>query len=432
MPLLVLVFVLGLGLLVFSSIRIHFQEMEVLLQRGASMESGMGQMYLAAKFITQLRLYRKEISRKDADKMEWDLLSVPAMPPKETRPMVARNWLDGVNVHLINGMRILMGQKPLPSLSESPAILEMELAFWLERKKDYAQALTEYESVLSRYSDLDLRTTSMVELHKGFCYAMLGRNPDARACFHNVLQKNARSDLGAVAALLMDFMDQIAMESTRIQESGLARAEKLTDLFQCDEALKILKTLKMTDAKARSKALYLEGRCAEEQGNQMQAAKAYLKSIEESGASAQARDANRRLFLVGAQGKGNVKLQAVSAKLNETLKDSSLMRMSGDSSSALMLDTSFHDTLSTESIEGAEQALKRSEEQKKVIRKEEDAELAKHLFFPQGEKRRITTQDGQIFSGEIISDPKEQIVRIRSMVGIIGIPRKDIRSVEPF
>lgn len=52
--------------------------------------------------------------------------------------------------------------------------------------------------------------------------------------------------------------------------------------------------------------------------------------------------------------------------------------------------------------------------------------LADNKGLVQGEKSRVKLNNGKEFSGTVISGPGENIVRIQTMIGVIGIPRDQI------
>ena len=134
--------------LAVSSIRIHYRELEILLQRNAYLENGEGQMHLAAKFITQLKLYRNEISRDQADEQEYNLndaLRQKLRPHNELS--LSNNLIDRMNITLINGMRFLLNQARLPYEKDEPMFEELAAAFSLERIKEYRSAMTVYDKV---------------------------------------------------------------------------------------------------------------------------------------------------------------------------------------------------------------------------------------------------------------------------------------------
>lgn len=434
LPALSLMLVISFAALTLSSLQIHLLEMQLLLQRDAYLENGLGQTSMAAKFINQMKLYRQQISRAQADEQEHALGSMHSQNAQIQQDWtLAKNMLDAANIPMINFVRRMMGQAELPNGTEMQLYDRLDEAFSLERAKEYDNALLVYGQILTKNMALDNRQMSLIALHQGFCLAVLGDTTQARRKFRDVMQNESRSNLGVTASILIAYMDAMVLESQQIREQGLTDARRLTDLLQCDAAANVLDHYQPVSNEDKAEVSFLRGRCLEERGLKDRAAMQYFRAVKVAKRSPTARDANRRLFMVGTQvPDGGRPLQVIARDLNKHLQDSTLMRMEkrpvenqersrvhGVARLLVPLDTLgaikrealvlFQDTVRPLSL---------------------PPPLPKKNLPVQGAMVRLEVTGGKWISGELLSKPGEKLVRVRTMVGDIGVEVHDIRSLE--
>jgi tetratricopeptide (TPR) repeat protein len=421
-----------LVLLAWSSLNIHFRELGILLQRSAYLEDGLGQTHLAAKFINQMKIYQKQISQEQADEQEFALNQILSSRSRSVQSyVVAINGLDKFNVLLINGMRKLMGQPALPQGDAATLISDLEFAFHLERIKEYGMAIALYENTVSQHAFLEPRIRSIINLHEGFCLANLGNMERAVPLFRKVLATESSNDLGITAAILLDYLEAIQREGQNIQENGLASAKKFSELLQCTQAKSILDTLTLKNAEEKAEVALIRGRCLEERGKKGDAAQYYLQALKSKTNHKVVADANRRIFMVGTQSahSGSL-LKEIASKVNTVVKDSSLMRMetrlAGEEGDSLGT-RSGEPSLNPEALNQIESLAKDLYE---TTFKNQLAMQGENLLPQAGTRVRLNIAGGKSISGKILSQPGEKIVRIQTMIGVIGITRQDIRSVE--
>jgi tetratricopeptide (TPR) repeat protein len=432
LPLLVLGLVVLLLALALSSIAIHFRELEILLQRGAYLEGGSGQTHMAAKFINQMKLFRNEVSQAEVDAQEVMMNLLLAQRARSGQELVlARNSFDGINIHLINGMRQMMGQPILPERSDLQIYADLETAFHLERIKEYKMALVFYEKTLREFPDLEFKQKGTIQLHRGFCYVLNGDTTTARSLFREVMTNHSNDDLGITASVLLSYLEAILRESRKVVGRDLDAARKLTTLMQCNEALQILDGLQPANAIQKAEAELLRGRCYEELQDKGRAVKSYTRAMSNSKFSTVASDANRRLFVLGSQNtedKNNLMTTAINA--NKQIKDQNLNRLSqivnqysyeSDSESS---NFGKIPVISSDSIASAVQVVA-------DLYQDEYENKAPLIKMPtKGSRVRVNIAGGKTLTGLLESNPGDKVVRLKTMIGVIGVERKDIRSIE--
>jgi len=434
LPALSLMLVVAFASLTLSSLQIHLLEMQLLLQRDAYLEDGLGQTSMAAKFINQMKLYRQQISRAQADEQEHALGSIYYQNEKIQQDWVlAKNMLDAANIPVINFVRRMMGQTELPQGRDVQLYDRLDEAYALERAKEYDNALLVYGQILAERQELDSRQMSLIALHQGFCLAVLGDTTPARQKFREVMQNESRSNLGVTASILIAYLDAMVVESQRIREQGLTDARRLTDLLQCDAAASVLDHYQPVSNEEKAEVSFLRGRCLEERGLKDKAAMQYFRAVKVAKRSLIARDANRRLFMVGSQvTEGGRPLQVIARDLNKHLHDSTLMRMEqrpvenqersrihGVARLQLPLDTL--GVIEREALVLFQDTVRPPPMPLPAEKKKLPA---------QGSMVRLEVIGGKWISGELLSKPGEKLVRVRTMVGDIGVEIQDIRSME--
>lgn len=434
LPALTLMLVIAFAALTLSSLQIHLLEMQLLLQRDAYLEDGLGQTSMAAKFINQMKLYRQQISRAQADEQEHALGSIHSQNMQVKQDwLLAKNMLDAANIPVINFVRRMLGQVELPHGRDVRLYDRLEDAYALERAKEYENALLVYGQIMTDRQALDNRQISLIALHQGFCLAVLGDTTQARQKFREVMQNESRSNLGVTASILIAYLDAMVLESQQIRRQGLTDARRLTDLLQCEAAASALDRYQPVSDEEKAEVSFLRGRCLEERGLKDRAAMQYFRAVKTAKKSITARDANRRLFMVGAQvTQGGRNLQGIARDLNRHLQDSTLMRM----------EKRPVETQERSQVHGIARLLVPQdtvgiiEREALVLFKDTVRPLPlpppmpKKSMPAQGSVVRLEITGGKWISGELLSKPGEKLVRVRTMVGDIGVDVHDIRSME--
>lgn len=420
--------------LLYTELQWHFE-------KSALLSGNINQVLMLSKYENRFRLLHDSISQDQADANEYRLgRALGYDKPRIDTTAFTNDMFTKASAYGIDQMRRILGKPPLPDQQDIATTQRLFEAFQLEYRYRYTDALASYERLLATSTDPVLIGT--IRLHMGFCSAMLEQKQNARSHYLWVMEHHRMDDLGHAAFQLLSHMDRLDNERKQLQNAALpalAKARRYVQLMQCREALRILDTLQL-DSASEPERLILRGRCDEEAGNTQLAANHYLQAITQANYSPAAREANRRLFMVSSKSKDSVALRATAVHLNNSLQDTALEAMHSEAPPPMPpgpppplppelahLQQQAQQVISTP-VTIVEEAPPPPPErpQFRPDRQPPPKPLADNKGLVQGEKSRVKLNNGKEFSGTVISGPGENIVRIQTMIGVIGIPRDQI------
>lgn len=430
------ILLLSLTLIVaWASLRLNVGEVAWQLQKQEFIEGNLARMYLVARFVDQRKLYLDQIDRSTFDKNEFDISRLIGnnLSQKWTNLKI-RDALDHVSLVLVNALRQLVQKPPMATLDEIHSLEYLELAFRMERAREYQKALELYS--LARPKIKDPLLMGVLMLHEGYCHTLLGSMDQARTLYLDVISTQKNNEQGVTASLLLQHLDQILADRLALNQSSLSameKAQKAPMLIQCKE---LLHSLDAGNHNPREQAsVYLvRGLCEEESGNKYKAMKNYLGAIEVADSKVTARDANRRLYIMGKQINDGGRIKTISQRFNESLRDTTLKRMDSITDSMpSQTDSPENATVQMpveQLIEIAEEADRILEEKSLEQRNRAKNGDSKQPFsIPIHSYAKVTLKNGKTFSGEVLSGPQEEILRLRTLIGIIGIRRSEITGI---
>ena len=418
--------------LILSSLTLHLSELRWQLQKSEFLEGNLSRMYLVARFVDMHQLYRETIHAQDVDEREYRISTILDRSERVTwKRFTAPDLLERTSLMVVNGMRSVTGKPALANNDEVSVIEWLDLAFRWERGRDYRQALSVYERLTPTIQDRYI--LGMVKLHQGFCNALLGNVDDARHYYEEVVREQHDNDLGVTASLLLQHLETLLQDRLVLMNSGLSeaeRAKKMPMLLQCAEVLKSISTANQPTHVSQAEVNVVRGQCHEEAGEREQALRDYMQAISIAGNGAVSRDANRRMFMIGNQVQDGGRVKAIAMRLNETLQDSTLGQMLmtdravvyqvGASPELRSPDSLTLDTLARQ----ADEVIRKSQQVKQVVA----PVPAKDPLSP-GAQVQLILNNGKAFSGVLLSAPDEPVVRIRTMIGVMGVDRKDVKKI---
>jgi len=430
-----------MGLLILSSRSVMDAELQWHFERAALLDGNLNQVLLITKYEDQRRLFQEKASQQDVDASEYHLGQALENEQPMFQTIQWNNPLEQVSATGIDLIRRFTGKEPLPSQQDIENTQKLYEAFLLEHQRKYHRALTLYNELYPLTSDIYLR--GVIRLHQGFCASLLDQKTQARRYFEEVISVHNEDNLGLVAALLLQHMDSFEAEEMRLSNSSmpaLKRARKMVQLLRCKEATRILDTLQVS-SKDISEKFLLEARCAEESGQQEEAAQKYLKAIASDSSKVIARDANRRLFLLAQSPSDTTGLQAISVKLNTMLQDSLVESFRAESTiqpednepTKLSKELATETVAALESLQDSNSEVKTETAPPVAVVSNRPTKLPATKPTPtvqskyaQGQRMQVRLLNGKEFTGLILSEPSENILRIQTLIGVIGIPREQI------
>lgn len=205
--------------------------------------------------------------------------------------------LQDFAIPLLNGINRILGLPRLQSQTIPEDELVLDLAFRNESLREYGQAVALYSLFFDRYTyTADARDFAL--LHRGFCYAMLNQWEQAIADFSQA-EKSSNEQTAAVAAKFVMFLRDLSARIRKIEaESDPARRGEL--YYQAAIYYKALENFALVAEEKRSLQMrFMMARSLEETGQKEKALSLYRELIARAPASTYARQANRRLYLIG-------------------------------------------------------------------------------------------------------------------------------------
>lgn len=426
------------GIIAWANLRMNLGELAWVLQKQEFIEGNLSRMYLVARFYDQQKLYHDEILRSTYDKndLETSQLFRTANPQRWMELRVS-DALDKVSLVVVNTMRKWVDKPPFADLDEISSLAFLEQSFKHERHRNYVDALEGYQKAEMLIRDTIL--LGVVNLHRGFCYSQLGDLDRARYYYQSVIASNRSNQQGITAGILMQYLDQILAERVALSQSNLSTTEKANKgslLLQCNQILDSLRIeAPNISRQEQMERRFVHGICSEETGKKATAAKHYLQTIQLAGLSDISRDANRRLFVMGSTTQGGVRIINISKSLNRILKDSTLQVMESSIKATQRSNDSSTSIPSSTLLELEQQA-------KSIIENQKSAQMqptanndivktraVKH-YPAQNTYIRVLLKNGKSFAGEILSTENENVIRLKTMIGVIGIRKSEIKSLE--
>lgn len=433
-------------LLILSSLRLHMAEMKWQLQKSEFLDGNMSKMFLLARFVDQYKLFQETVDRRTLDEREFQLnLLFDTRNSSAWKGMEIHNVIDFVSIQFVNGLRLVTQKAPLANLDEVRSLELLEQAFQLERIREYRDALGIYE--LLEVQVRDVRLQGIIRLHRGFCQALLGEVDLARASYERVIESHRDDDLGVTATLLLRHLETILQERVALLRSDIdqvTKARKMAALLQCKDVLESFDPDAIQNNEARTEVLMLRARCEEELGNKNSALEQYVRVIRTAGETEVARDANRRVFLLGSQTAQGERIREAAVRVNRRLQDPSFKRMQEWESAAPRVEmdpreleeepspeimVSLEETAKAFGLDSAPSTTTAPHQALQQTKVKTAVEAPRIMVPPSGTTVRVEMEGGKTFVGQVISEPGAEEIEIQTMIGVIGVSRKELVSI---
>ncbi len=302
-----------------SVIRIRLNELNQYLNSVNRENSGAEYLHMVAKFKLSRDLYNKKIDDVLFSMREMDISNLFFMQVNPQKPLLKT---DVFVLGIINTFREITGKNKLDITGYDTKITALDRAYYYEVTSQYKKALDLYAAGFSGGG----AANEVIELHRGYCYAVIGDNENAEKCFYNVINKYDNENASITAVLLLKMLKDIKKERDYVIKTETDRvelSEKLVNLVSYKEALEILDSSGIDSLRVR----YLRARCFEESGERLEAVKLYQQIIDLDSESEYAILANRRILINGSSVKELRGLKDVAFNNNRLLKDSEFEKL---------------------------------------------------------------------------------------------------------
>lgn len=435
--------------LVMSSLRLNLLQMEFHIRALEWQESDQNNAFLVGRFQRQYQVYQKIKSQAESDRAEFQANLFLADTSSEHAAPQYLQAMDQWNLKAQNYLRTFLGNKPIHPMANTPATQQLEKAYALEQRQQYAQAIDLYESISAEPA-----LQGVVWLHQGFCWAILGDFSRAQSYLQQVVMHDRASSIGVTAAILQSYLDFFLKEKQALLASQLPSIEKqirLSTLMPCSQDSDSLENLARKNPTYADQLYYRLGRCQESTGHKEAAVQSYIKVLNHSKNKVLQSDANRRIFLSGHtlsdSGKG---MRALAVELNHVLQDSVLLNMQqlyqnvyAEDTLSLSRQDPLLDLAPSLSLKlkkqnapskGIVTALPQPERNPQPIaieQPEEEEWIQPELppVFSIGTKVRLVTIHGKTHVGVLETPSDAGMVQLKSSYWVLGVQQNEIQSI---
>lgn len=243
------------------------------------------------------------------------------------------NPSEKMGIYLINFVRFLVLKPPIRLSEDQDVLLNIQFAFYQERRRKYLIAANKYEEVENMVHSLS-EESAFANLHNGFCLAMLGERQKALVKLDKVQALFPGTHYSENAKLLIGFIKESEVRRESIQSKPQSKYLLANELYTNGNYKDTLKTLESVPVLSKDLS-YIQARSWEELGNSNLAIKSYIGLTNQSENKSIAIKANRRLLLIGSFYQDNQELVKLSTQKAISLGDSSSVHLVAEGKSHL-------------------------------------------------------------------------------------------------
>lgn len=306
---------------------IRFRELKTSLQNVGSERSTGASLSLIARYQFVQNRYN-EGGEKAADYLvEGELMAAASYELAKGEAAGDKAGLfERIVVAVMNFAGRLTNSKPISDLNEDQGQKILEVAFFYERRREFAKAIEAYNASLKNYAQRK-DMLAYIFLHRGFCYSNLGKRSEALADYRQAKAYDpGQGEFGTTAEVLALFLLDI--------NKRLALVEQMNDSVEKGELLYLLMsyeraidTLNVAIRRAPDqKAFFFRGRSFEETGKTANAIADYRRVIALGRQSEWSAKANRRLYILGTYYEADQKLTEESKLMAKAVGDEKFIR----------------------------------------------------------------------------------------------------------
>lgn len=421
------------------NIQIRIREIKLFLQRSNREDNGIDHIGLVMKYRLHKEMYENRISGDDKSIIEARINSILAGRDEYAgiQP-VKYSYLSIPVLFAINGIRYVIGMPLIEDLSENEVNLNLEVAYYYERNKDYKNAISLYNLILKEPVSGRALKASVI-LHLGFCYSILGEYNKAKAEYLTIIKEYGEANTAVTAAVMLRYLEGFREEIEKVlknEKDSTEKGEKLYKLIAYTESYELLKKIENTSTKAEKKKItFFKARALEEMGETGKAVEIYQQIIMDNPKSEYAASSNRRIYLVGSVVYDGDKIRKLSLENNRLINDDILVKMADEDSKFRKkkniqpeagVKDSYIEKITSSVINQEIQSGSIDRMIEKVEKKvKEKKNISIKAPVPEEKRIKVFTSGGNIFTGILLKETSNEIA-IRSSLGIIKIRKSNI------
>jgi TonB family protein len=230
---------------------------------------------------------------------------------------------------VLNSLRFVLGKEIINPRDEDQIVKVLQVGYFWERNRTYTEAIKIYTKVLATPGvNADIKAAVMV--HAAFCRSMLSEYDVAKDLYEQVINLYPNTEAGMLAWKLLDFIQNMENERKDLQEKQLSDFEKAKQFYLLMDYRNAIKFFSIFLGQPGSDSLkigarYYKGRSHEELGEVSDATAEYTYIIRNDKARSWARQANRRMLMLGEFYQQKKQLADEARKQLAVYKDESFM-----------------------------------------------------------------------------------------------------------
>ncbi|MBD3393381.1 MAG: TonB family protein [Chitinivibrionales bacterium] len=283
---------------------IRIQETDYLLGKVAADHEVANALGIVAKY--ELIKRRLESGEGDVQNYEFEAkmqaLTSGDQFEREELGLARKLYLTPVRA-VVNGIRLTLGKEIINPQEENKIYNVLEIGYFWERARKYPDAIKIYDQVIGM-EGITHEIRAAVLLHKAFCHSMMSEYKNAKLIYERVINQYPNTDAGMLAWKLLDFIDSMERRREKVKEKRLDNFEKAKQFYLLMDYRNAIKYFSrfLTNQRGSSRAheaRFFKGRSHEELGETQEAIDEYRRVIRDGGSKRWAREANRRLLMLG-------------------------------------------------------------------------------------------------------------------------------------
>ena len=301
---LILLFLILTVLFNIGLIDIRFQEINYLLGKAAFDEDASNTLGIVAKY--ELIRRRMEAGEEGSEDYELEariqaLISGDQFS-KEEELQKKKKYQVPVRI-VLNLLRFALGKELVNPQEENKIIKVLEIGYFWERNRKYTEAIKIYNDVLEM-PDLDYNVRSAVLIHKAFCHSMMSEYKKSKEIYERVINMFPNTEAGILSWKLLDFLEGMEIKREKVRRTDLTHFDKAKQYYLVMDYRNSIKYFsKFLQDNKRGKqiaeARFFKGRSHEELGETEESVEEYRHTIKVDRSKKWAREANRRMLMLG-------------------------------------------------------------------------------------------------------------------------------------
>jgi tetratricopeptide (TPR) repeat protein len=356
---------------------------------------------------------------------------------------------EKIGMGVVNTVRFLYLQPLLEVSEDQESLILLQYAFLMERNRKYAVASEKYTEIEDRLRKKKNNDYGFVLLHNGYCLALIGKTAESIVRLRRVMEQFPGSHYAETAKLLLDILTEREDDKRKIETKYSNVVDQADELFRSGQYALALEKYGEDKNLNIPHRLY-RARSLEETGRIDEAVRGYIELVEQQQNRTVAKEANRRLLLIGnfygggdrlanfAEEKANVMGDTQAAKQVETASELQMQPVVVERLEGLTAEeaksaglSEIKETLLTEL---REEAVAEKVEKFIEVRSEESLNEEKRIEEERRRKERarldIHLIDGRVIAGRSIESGEAGSVTIFLGDFSITIPVTMIERIE--